>query len=205
MGEHARAIDDFGEAIKLSPGNVRAYLNRGAAYLGKRERDRAIGDIDQSVKMDPHCPIGFDLRGFAYELKDERDRAMADYDRAIELDPDPGNASVFIRRARAYQGKRDYDHAINDLGQALKLESQNAYALNNRCFYRAIAGAFDGALPIATKHCGYDLTAPSFSIAAASPISRRVRSTLPLPIMTRHLASTRKRQTRCIGAAWPNG
>jgi tetratricopeptide (TPR) repeat protein len=160
MGEHARAIDDFGEAIKLSPGNVRAYLNRGAAYLGKRERDRAIGDIDQSVKMDPHCPIGFDLRGFAYELKDERDRAMADYDRAIELDPDPGNASVFIRRARAYQGKRDYDHAINDLGQALKLESQNAYALNNRCFYRAIAGAFDGALPIATKHCGYDLTAP---------------------------------------------
>jgi Flp pilus assembly protein TadD len=63
------------------------------------------------------------------------------------LTPTPGNASVFIRRAQAYRGKRDYDHAINDLGQALKLEPQNAFALNNRCYVRAISGALDGALP----------------------------------------------------------
>src|SRR5260370_39353215 len=97
--------------------------------------------------MDSCCAIGFYQGGPAFAVKGERVRARADSDRAIDLDPDPGEARVSIRGAQAYQGKRDYDHAINDLGQALKLEPQNAFALNNRCFARAIIVAFDGALP----------------------------------------------------------
>src|SRR5258708_6173963 len=109
--------------------------------------DRATEHFDQSVKVDPLAPIGFYQRGCAFAVRGGRARARADFARRIELAPDPGEARVFIRRAQAYQGKRDYAHAINNLGQALKLEPQNAFALNNRCFARAIIGAFDGALP----------------------------------------------------------
>ena len=71
---------------------------------------------------------------------------MADYNRAIELDSNPGNATVFIRRASAYRGKRDHGRAIHDLDEALKLEPRNFRALSSRCFTRAIVGAFDSAL-----------------------------------------------------------
>ena len=147
MSEFDRAIEDADEAIKLFPRNASGHLLRAYVHLARREYDRAIEDIDQSIKLDPQCPASFYVRGFVYDLKGQRDRATADYDRAIEFDPTPGNAAVFMRRAQAcIEGKRDYDHAIQDLAQALKLEPRNARALNNRCFVRTIAGAFDSAV-----------------------------------------------------------
>ncbi|MEH2535567.1 tetratricopeptide (TPR) repeat protein [Bradyrhizobium sp. AZCC 1588] len=146
MADYEHAIEDFGEAIRLFPGNARAYLTRGTTYANKREYDRAIEDLDQSIKLDPECPTGYLTRALLFKLKGDRGRADADYDHAIKLDPDPGNARTFLRRAGAYGGKQDYNRAMEDLGQALKLEPRNVYALNNRCLFRAILGSFDAAL-----------------------------------------------------------
>jgi len=41
-------------------------------------------------------------------------------------------AAAFANRGYAYRNKRDYDHAIQDLGQAIKLDPNNALAFTNR-------------------------------------------------------------------------
>ena len=63
-----------------------------------------------------------------------------------ELSPTPGTAEAYVWRSHAYLGKRDYDRAMQDLGQALKLDPRNVSALNNSCHAQAIVGAFDKAL-----------------------------------------------------------
>lgn len=99
MLDHDRAIDDFSEAVKLFPGNARAYLRRGEVHASWREYDRAVEDLDQSVKLDSQCPSTYNVRGQILDLKGNHDLANVDYDRAIELDPHPGNATAFLRRA----------------------------------------------------------------------------------------------------------
>jgi tetratricopeptide (TPR) repeat protein len=144
--EYDRAIEDFSEAIKLLPGNSAAYAIRAGAYIAKREYDRAIDDLDRAIKLDPLCYVAFNSRGLVQDLKGERDRATADYNRSIELSLISGTAETHVWRSHAYQRKRDYERAMLDLDQALKLDPRNIPALNNRCYVQALAGAFDKAL-----------------------------------------------------------
>src|SRR5882757_8265486 len=45
-GNYDRAIEDYGEAIRLDPKYATAYNNRGQSYNRKGEHDRAISDLD---------------------------------------------------------------------------------------------------------------------------------------------------------------
>jgi tetratricopeptide (TPR) repeat protein len=65
------------------------------------------------------------------------DAAIADFDLAVQHDP--RNAAAWKVRANAYYNhKRDYKTAINDLGQALRINSRDGNALFNRGLaYRA--------------------------------------------------------------------
>lgn len=51
-----------------------------------------------------------------------------------------GLASAFNNRGVAYRAKGDYDRAIADYGQAIRLEPNYADTFNNRCWTRALAG-----------------------------------------------------------------
>lgn len=144
--EYDRAIEDLNEAIKLLPGNSAAYAMRGGAHSAKREYDRAIEDLDHAIKLDPLCYVAFHSRGLVHDLRGEHGHAIADYNRAIELNPSPGTTETYVRRSHVYQRKRDYERAMQDLDQALKLDPRNIFALSNHCYVQALAGAFDKAL-----------------------------------------------------------
>src|ERR1700683_4026909 len=65
----------------------RAFSNRGAAYIRKREYDRAIQDLDQHIQRSPKDAQAFQSRGTAYSLKGQNDRAIEDFNQATRLDP----------------------------------------------------------------------------------------------------------------------
>ena len=50
-------------------------------------------------------------------------------------------ANAFYNRGLAYKGKGQYDRAIQDYDQTIKLKPDNASAFNSRCWARAIGGA----------------------------------------------------------------
>ncbi len=53
LGDHARAIEDFDQAIRLDPGLAIPYNDRGAAYRKLGDPARAIKDYDQALRLDP--------------------------------------------------------------------------------------------------------------------------------------------------------
>src|SRR5215470_2813397 len=48
--DYERAIQDYGEAIRINPKYARAYSDRGGAYLDKKEYDRAIRDLNEAIR-----------------------------------------------------------------------------------------------------------------------------------------------------------
>jgi tetratricopeptide (TPR) repeat protein len=120
-GEYDRAIQDFGEAIKLNPDDAENFYLRASAYRHKGENGPAIQDYDQAIKLNPYDDIAFISRGIAYMNKGEYDRGIQDFNQAIKLNAD--DADAFYNRGLAYAYKRQCDRAIEDFNRASKLDS----------------------------------------------------------------------------------
>ena len=99
---------------------TRAFSNRGAAYIRKRQFDRAIQDLDQAIQRDPKYAQAFQSRGTAYSLQGQNDRAIEDFNQAIRLDPK--SAVSFYARGGVYNAEGQHDRAIQDFDQAIRLK-----------------------------------------------------------------------------------
>ena len=154
-GDFDRAIEDYSQAIKLSPQFNTAYNNRGNAYVATHDYDRAIQDFNDAIRIKPGYVTGvtvpepfdyanaFANRGLTYFHLNEFDRAMLDLNEAIRLKPD--NANYFYNRGIVYNAKEDYNSAITDFNRALQINPKNAYALYSRGIAKLNKDDVDGA------------------------------------------------------------
>ena len=93
LGNPARAIEDYDQALRLDPGLAVAYLGRGVVYDALGLYHRAIEDFDQALRLDPSMARAYNDRGFSYGKLGEYRRAIKDFDQALRLDP--GDARHF--------------------------------------------------------------------------------------------------------------
>jgi tetratricopeptide (TPR) repeat protein len=154
-GELDRAIQDYGQAIKLNAKFAAAYANRGVAYDRKGELDRAIQDYDQSIKLKPSAEAHFN-RGNAQLGKSQYAAAIDDYNAAIKLDGD--FAPAFDNRCWARAVVGILKQALTDCNEALRLMPGNPGTLDSRAFvflkmtnYDAAVSDFDAALRVDGK------------------------------------------------------
>lgn len=84
--DYEGAIADFGQAILLNPTYVKAYLDRGFAYLTLDNSVAAVADSNQVIRLDPNNSMAYLLRGFAYSLSSQDiDKARVDFQEADRL------------------------------------------------------------------------------------------------------------------------
>ena len=143
-GDHARAIQDYTEAIALNPDLAKAYNNRGIAYGKKGDRARAIQDFDKAIALTPDDANAYNNRGVAYWSEVESDRAIQDFDKAIALTPD--DAEVYNNRGVAYVFKGESDSAIQDFDKAIALNPDDDKVYNNRGVAYRKKGDLDQAI-----------------------------------------------------------
>ena len=86
------AIYNYSEAIKLNPKLVKAYNNRGVAYVWRKQYDLAIADFNKAIKLDPKNSKAYNNRAIAYWYKGEINKARQDVQKAqslgISVNPD---------------------------------------------------------------------------------------------------------------------
>ena len=143
------------------------YYERGLAYARKGEYDRAIQDYDQAIRLDPNLAGVYYLRGATYRRKGEYDRARSDlytalvlgYDRAtvegalallpVAQSRTTNDAAAAYNRGIAHARKGEYDRAIQDYDQVLKLPPNDALAsraYTSRGFAYVNTGLYDRAI-----------------------------------------------------------
>jgi tetratricopeptide (TPR) repeat protein len=68
-GQHDRALEDYDQAIRLSPNWPVAFTNRGNAYNRKGQYDRAVEDFDQAIRFNPNYAEAFSSAQSGSRLK----------------------------------------------------------------------------------------------------------------------------------------
>jgi uncharacterized protein (TIGR03067 family) len=129
--DYAKALADYTEAIRLSPGGAAQYYrNRGVTWRAKKEYELAIADLNEAIRLATQFADAYNDRGLVWADRKEYDRAIADYNEAIRLNP--GDAALYNNRGVAWSDKKEYDKAIADHTEAIRLNPQSANTFNNR-------------------------------------------------------------------------
>jgi len=126
---------------------ARQYMYRGVEQGLKKEYDLALADYGEAVRIDKKYADAFYNRCIVYNLKEEYDRALAECSQAVKFGPssnapaassdgrpasDHVKSDYYSERGFAYLKKNDYDHAIMDLDNAIRLNPDNGRALKSR-------------------------------------------------------------------------
>jgi tetratricopeptide (TPR) repeat protein len=121
------------------------YGNRGVEWKLKKEYDRALADQSEAIRIDAAFADAFYNRCIR-NLKEDYDQALGDCSRAIELGPsanamspsgarlgdDVTSSDYYRERGFTYLRKREYDHAIADFDNAIRLNPKNPKSFENR-------------------------------------------------------------------------
>lgn len=83
--EHEMIIRDYDMAIKLNPGFIYAYLNRGNLRCAQRDFRAAIVDYNEAILRDPEFAEAYFNRGLARLSLGDVNRGIADLSKAGEL------------------------------------------------------------------------------------------------------------------------
>jgi len=88
LSEYELAVNDFTEAIKLTPGDMRAYTNRGLAYRMIRENEKALVDFNKSLELNNMWADTFYGRALTYYDLGNIGAAMEDCEQAMAIHPE---------------------------------------------------------------------------------------------------------------------
>src|SRR5213075_476317 len=95
------AINDYGEAAKLTPQNVRVYEQRAAVEMKIEDYDKALADYSEIIKLKPNEVRYYNYRAYIYEIKNDMQNAMAETERALKQDSN--NQEAKTRKQRLEQ------------------------------------------------------------------------------------------------------
>ncbi|GAB6391002.1 MAG: tetratricopeptide repeat protein [Treponematales bacterium] len=120
-GEFNTAIENFTAAIEAGPNLAAAWLLRGKTLLLSIS---SAASIEENFE-----DFGVKVRSFSQEKLADAKRAVDDLTQAVRLNPVP---NAYLYRGCAYLGLGEYDKAVSDYNQALKLDRNDTGAYMNR-------------------------------------------------------------------------
>jgi tetratricopeptide (TPR) repeat protein len=95
------AIQDYTEAAKLTPQDVRVYEQRAAVEMKIQDYDKALADYSEVGKLKPNEVRYVNYRAYIYELKNDVKNSMAETEKALKMDSN--NQEAKARKQRLEQ------------------------------------------------------------------------------------------------------
>lgn len=125
-----RALQDYGQALRLLPDDPEFLANRGHALVQLGRVDEAIADYDRALRQNPKLLAALDGRCNAYAIQNRLDAALGDCEAALAQAPD----DPLVREGRGFVALKagDWPGAIGFYDLALAGDRDNALALWGR-------------------------------------------------------------------------
>ncbi|MEM8612314.1 MAG: hypothetical protein AAGF93_09880 [Cyanobacteria bacterium P01_H01_bin.105] len=119
VNEYAKALQDFGHAIRLNSGLFAARCNRGVLRIDIRDYEGALADLVAAVDCCPQSAIPYFYQGRIFQLQGELRQAVSKF--ALAIERQPKLALAYCYRGTAYQKQGKVLQAIADLETAARL------------------------------------------------------------------------------------
>lgn len=138
------ALQDFTEAIRLTPGDIQAFFGRGIVRYQLHELDGAREDLEYCVKTSNRNPMAYNYLAAVCFLQQDFQCALENYTEVIRLDP--SYPDIYTNRGMMRHYVRDFKGAIQDYDEAIKRKPESASPYNNRAAAKMMQSDFQGAL-----------------------------------------------------------
>ncbi|WP_431776568.1 tetratricopeptide repeat protein [Streptomyces cucumeris] len=142
--EYDEALADFGRALDLDPGCVRARFGGVVAHRAAGDTDGALAALDRADALDPGAAWIARERGETYRRARRHEEALEWLDRVVEADPADPVAWGSRGQTKAALGRAQ--EALADFDRAIGLRGDYVWALVRRARLRGAAGDVAGAL-----------------------------------------------------------
>ena len=123
------ALAALNRVAELYPKSPSPPTGRGEFFNEKKDYDRAIAEFDSAIRLDPTFSRAYSSRAYAYLRKGDLDQALKDANDALEREK---TAQTYNHRALVQHANHEYDAAIADLTEAIRLDPTNSNFYSNR-------------------------------------------------------------------------
>jgi tetratricopeptide (TPR) repeat protein len=122
--KRTKALAAYDKAVQIDPHFTQGYAERAEIYYERKQYREAIKDYDRVIEADPKAGGAYNDRALAKSELNDSYSAISDFSSAIEnkdtlaeLNP----KQTYENRADEYVKVENYDQAIQDYTQAIKL------------------------------------------------------------------------------------
>jgi protein O-GlcNAc transferase len=129
VGNLARAVESYEQAIALDPGIPEALSNLAMALKALGRTDEAIVRCEQALKLKPNAPEILLNLGILLRDKRRSKEAAARYRQALAFRPD--DPTLLSNLGNALKDQGEFDEAITCFGRALAIKPDYRAALSN--------------------------------------------------------------------------
>jgi tetratricopeptide (TPR) repeat protein len=139
-------------ATALSPNKAHLYDEQGVVYLAMGDREGAIWLFEHALALDDQFDVTYISLGDAYLQANRLAEAKEVYLKAVEINPNLAHVHSVL--AYIYGEERDYEAAIDETLEVLKLtqsDEQRLSSYENLTVYYHQVGQFDKALHAAQE------------------------------------------------------
>lgn len=141
QGDLNKAKVLFSRALEFDPENPIALLNLGVILFQEGDQNSGFKYLSQNFKNNPEDPVAILNYANALRLRDELEEAAIYYEKYLQKMPgDVSNLSLFIH---ILHETGDYQKAIYNTNELLKLSPENAEAQFAMANLRLLLGDFD--------------------------------------------------------------
>ena len=139
--DNQTAIATADQAIARNPKDATAYLQRAAAFYKQGDKQKSLQDLNQVTRINPKSSRAWFFQGGVLQELHRNEEAVASYDRAIQANNEWGKVSpadAYLNRGELRSDKGDYQGAIADFSEVIRLNPKNAvaYALRGLNYQR---------------------------------------------------------------------
>lgn len=145
LGRDRDAIEDYRRALELIPRNRQLMFNMALAQEQIKEYEAADSTFEQLLRYYPSFDNGYLGRARLRLAQADTTAASEDIAKALELNRNSLNAYI-MRADIAINSKRDFESALNDMNEAIKLQPRFAGLYINRAFLRYNRDDYFGAM-----------------------------------------------------------
>ncbi|MBN2010102.1 tetratricopeptide repeat protein [candidate division KSB1 bacterium] len=120
----------WGDVIKKSPTNARAWNNRGTYRVAQHNYEGALADFDQAISVNPFFYAAVNNKGSVYLKQEKYEQALQQFNIALEMSHT--YVQAFNNRGLVYLNWKQYEQALSNFDQALFNNPNFTQSFNNR-------------------------------------------------------------------------
>ena len=144
-GQYELAVKDYNAALNMDGNFAAALSDRAIAYGNLGQYQKAFADFDRALRIAPNLSHTYYALGMFHKFNGRNDLAIYDLTQAIKINPDMA-VGAYNDRGSIYAALAQYDRALSDFNEALRINRNFAEAYYNRGTLYNIQKKYDLAL-----------------------------------------------------------